>query len=135
MLRGMVSRLLLSDPSYRPLPRPLDPPRHRVTVAADAERLTVTVALDQLAQSQHINYLPWKSDKFDMRLYHRVEVPDGVRLAGNPEVSAGTTELTRHHVRHEVWGGKRYLNLQIEAPWRNFKPDTRATYIFPLEEK
>jgi len=135
MLRGMVSRLLLSDPSYRPLPKPLDPPRHRVTVAEDAERLTVTVALDQLAQGQHINYLPWKSDKFDMRLYHRVEVPDGVRLAGKPEVSAGTIELTRHHVRHEVWGGKRYLNLQIETPWRNFKPGTRATYTFPLENK
>jgi len=140
MLRGMVSRLLLSDPSYRPLSRPLDPPRHRVTVAQDAARLTVTVALAQLAQSQHVNYLPKPNrDKFDMRLYHRVDVPEGVRFAGEPEVSAqigrDKVELTRHHVRHEVWGGKRYLNLQIETSWKNFKPDTRATYVFPLEER
>ena len=139
MLRGMVSRLLLSDPSYRPLRKPLDRPRHRLDVARDAERFTVTVTLDQLDQSQHLNYLP-KSNRgvFDMRLYHRVEVPDGVSFAGKPEISAhigrDAIELTRYHVRHEVWGGKRYLNLQIETPWKNFKPNTRATYVFPLEK-
>ncbi|MHC4972937.1 MAG: hypothetical protein ACYTG3_11450 [Planctomycetota bacterium] len=135
MLRGMVSRLLLSDPSYRPLQKPLDRPRHRVTVDTDAERLTVKVVIDQAAQGPHCNYLP-KSNKgvFDLRIYHRVEVPDGLEL-GEPEVSAWSNrdiELTRHHVRHEVWGGKRYLNLQAEAPWRHFKPGARATYVFPI---
>jgi hypothetical protein len=138
MLRGMVSRLLLSDPAYRPLPKPLVKPRHRATVAADAARLTVTVEIMRFAHGRHVNYLP-KSNKgiFDTRLYHRVEVPDGVRFAGEPEVKAQNgpemIELTRHHVRHEVWGGKRYLNLQAEAPWGKFKPGTRATYSFLLE--
>lgn len=137
MLRGMVSRLLLSDPSYRPLREPLDRPRHRVTVDRDAERLTVKVVIDQAAQGPHCNYLP-KSNKgvFDLRIYDRVEVPDGLHL-DEPEVSAWSNrdiELTRHHVRHEVWGGKRYLNLQVEAPWRHFKPGARATYVFPLRK-
>jgi hypothetical protein len=135
MLRGMVSRLLLSDPSYRPLQKPLDRPRHRVTVDRDAEKLTVKVVIDQAAQGPHCNYLP-KSNRgvFDLRIYDRVEVPDGLDL-GEPEVSAWSNreiELTRHHVRHEVWGGKRYLNLQVEAPWRHFKPGARATYVFPI---
>jgi hypothetical protein len=135
MLRGMVSRLLLSDPSYRPLRKPLEPPRHKVTVAEDAERLTVTVAIDQTAQGQHLNYLPWRSDKFDLRIYDRVEVPDGIRFAGKPEINAGEIELRRRCVRHEVWGGKRYLNLQVEMAWKNFRPGTRATYVFPLGKR
>lgn len=135
MLRGMVSRLLLSDPAYRPLREPLARPGHRVTVTRDAEKLTVQVVIDQAAQGPHCNYLP-KSNKgvFDLRIYDRVEVPDGLPL-GEPQVSAwsnGDIELTRHHVRHEVWGGKRYVNLQAEAPWRHFKPGARATYVFPL---
>jgi hypothetical protein len=35
MLRGMVSRILLSDPSFRPLKEPLDPPATRTSVARD----------------------------------------------------------------------------------------------------
>jgi len=140
MLRGMVSRLLLSDPAYRPLRKPLDAPYHRVDVKTDEARLTVTIVVDRYAQGQHLNYLP-KSGRgvFDMRIYNRVAVPAGVRLLAEPEVTVrngfGIVVLTRHHVRHEVWGGKRYLNLQVEAPSGSFKRGTRATYVFPLEKR
>ncbi|MHC4548711.1 MAG: hypothetical protein ACYTEZ_08020 [Planctomycetota bacterium] len=143
MLRGMVSRLLLSDPAYRPLAKPLRPPVNDATVAHDpaGRTLTVTVQIAHYAPGEHLNYLP-RSNRgvFDMRLYHRVALPaDAPRALGEPRVEAQNgaelIDLTRHHVRHEVWGGRRYLNLQVEAPWGRFKTGTTATYVFPLAKR
>jgi hypothetical protein len=141
MLRGMVSRILLSDPSYRPLLEPLDARPDTTAAAWDAEALTltVTVTAGKWSQGHHLNYLP-KSGKgiFDTRLTARVEVPQGVPVEklGEPQVTvrrgAEPLVLTRHHVRHEVWGGKRYLNVQAEMPPGSVGADTAATFVFPL---
>jgi len=134
MLRGMVSRMLLSDPGYRPLARPLDKPVNVATVERNAGGLVVTVTLKRWSAGQHVNYLPQsKKGIFDARIYLRVP------LDGDPPATEATVvarngpelvELTRHHVRHEVWGGKRYLNLQAEAPMGRFKAGTQVTYTF-----
>ncbi|MDH3592591.1 MAG: hypothetical protein OER88_11970, partial [Planctomycetota bacterium] len=58
MLRGMVSRLLLSDPSYRPLRKPLTAPVHKTAVGTKDKTLTVTIELLRWTQGHHLNYLP-----------------------------------------------------------------------------
>ncbi len=124
MLRGMVSRLLLSDPSLRPLREPMDKPVHQTTVEWNKKKdaLVVKVEVLRAAQGAHLNYLP-KSRRgvFDHRVYVRVALDVNspadlkfvdVAVAGGKKAPV----LTRTHVRHEVWGGVRYLNLQAEGP-------------------
>ncbi|MHC4407584.1 MAG: hypothetical protein ACYS0F_01125 [Planctomycetota bacterium] len=138
MLRGMVSRILISDPCFRPLRRPLDQPVAQTEVKWDKEAKTLHVSAKVLRWSQghFLNYLP-KSGKgiFDRRFTIRVEIPSEIKgkwgketvtVHRGPEV----VELTRHHVRHEVWGNKRYLNLQAEM---NAKMAGLAVdYHFPI---
>jgi hypothetical protein len=140
MLNGMISRLLLSDPMYRPLREPLDEPATAVRVEHDAEagKLRVTIEVLRWSQGQMLNYLPARSDRFDRRVYRRVPLPDGVeRTAGPPTVSAITKgaarEVSRHHVRHEVWGGKRWLNLQVESKQGIGAAGTRVVFEFPVK--
>jgi hypothetical protein len=122
MLRGMVSRILISDPCYRPLKRPLDQPVDEAEVKWDAESKTLSVhaKVTRWSQGSFLNYLP-KSNKgvFDRRFTLRVEIPELKGKWGEETVTAHrgpeVVELTRHHVRHEVWGNKRYLNLQAET--------------------
>ncbi len=60
---------------------------------------------------------------------------------GEPNVSVGRdgrlsgpelVERTRHHVRHKDWGGKRYINLQAEAPAGRIKVGTTVRYVFDV---
>ena len=142
MLRGMVSRILLSDPTYRPLGEPLDEPATVVATRYDAATKTLEVKLEvkRWSQGQMLNYLPKPpSDRFDRRLYVRAAVPgEAAGRLGPPLIrvvhEGKDVEITRHHVRHEVWGGSRYLNLQIEAPpGRIGKPGVTVTWTFPVK--
>ncbi len=87
-----------------------------------------------------LNYLPKPpSDRFDRRLYVRAAVPAAaVGRLGEPLIRVmhenKAVEITRHHLRHEVWGGVRFLNLQIEAPpGRIGKPGVTVTWTFPVK--
>ena len=140
MLRGMVSRLLLSDPSFRPLQEPLEQPAHVATAAYDTEAQSVVVEVEvsRYSQGLHLNYLPAsRQGVFDRRIYVRVPLPDDVPLKfGETTVEAKTgpelIDVTRHHVRHEVWGGRRYLNLQVEVPQKSIGKDTTVRYTLPV---
>jgi len=141
MLRGMVSRILLSDPSMRPLKEPLDPPPTRTTVARDdaTGALTITVEVDRFTPFTFVNMLPMSGrGAFDWRIHARVEIPGDVGARyGRPEVRAesGGAEvaLTRHHLKHEIWGGKRFVNVQVESEdGRLAKPGAKATFVLPV---
>ncbi len=120
MLRGAVSRLLVSDPSYRPLRTPIDKPAQRVQVTHNDVLRIETEVLRQ-SQGDFLNYLPKINDgRFDHRVTSRVLLPETVKAAfavAPPAVvrRGKPIELTRFHLRHEVWGGRRYLNLQVES--------------------
>ncbi|MFI5401809.1 MAG: tol-pal system YbgF family protein [Planctomycetota bacterium] len=140
MLRGMISRILLSDPAFRPLEEPLDPPATRATVARDETTgaVTVTVEVARFTPFTFLNLLPMSGrGAFDWRIHARVELPgDLTERYGAPAVraEAGGAEipLTRHQVRHEVWGGKRFVNVQAESEdGRLAKTGTMATFVLP----
>jgi len=140
MLRGMVSRLLLSDPSLRPLREPLDPPATRARAVLDEASgdVTVTVQVERVPSFTFVNMLPLSGrGAFDRRIYARVELPGaGDARYGAPQVRvvAGADEvaLTRHHVKHEIWGGRRYVNVQVESEdGRLAAPGTTATIVLP----
>ncbi len=141
MLRGMVSRVLLSDPSYRPLAAPIDERSDEASVVYDkaAEQVVLRAKVKRWSQGLYLNYLP-KSGKgvFDRRFYVRVALPDGVpaKFGGESiKVTNGPAlvDLTRHHIRHEVWGGKRYLNVQVEAPSGQIKGGTALELTLPTK--
>ena len=136
MLRGMVSRMVLSDPSFRPLAAPMEEPAQKSSVTHDTETGAVQVRTEAVRWSQglQLNYLP-KSGKgiFDRRLFTRVALPKDVagefsdiqvKLTNGPEL----VEPTRFHVRHEVWGGERFVVLQVEAPAGKIKAGTVALW-------
>jgi tetratricopeptide (TPR) repeat protein len=138
MLRGMVSRILLSDPSFRPLREPLDPAPARTTATRDEATgaVTITVEVERVPSFTFVNVLPMGSKGgFDQRIHARVELPgDPKTVYGRPEVRAtsGGAEipLTRHHLKHEIWGGKRFVNLQVESEdSRLARPGTKATFV------
>ena len=141
MLRGQVSRILLSDPAYKPLAEPLTPPSTKSTAAHDSKAgvCVVTVELLRHESGPFINYLPKPpKDRFDNRLYARVAIPETVsgRLESlNVTVTSGQTpvELIRSHVKHEVWGGRRFVNVQVEsASGRLVTPGARAVFEFAV---
>ncbi len=139
MLRGMVSRILISDPSLRPMDKPLDEPVHAVDVGYDAEAKRIEIVADVLRFSNgaHVNCLPKKAGYFDRRCYVRVAVPPDVPAKFDDvtvEARNGSevVAITRHHLRHEVWGGRRYLNLQIEAPAGQIKKGTQVRWRLPV---
>jgi hypothetical protein len=140
MLRGQVSRLLLSDPSYRPLPGALDEPVQTATAALAGETCVVEVKVLRTLQGAHLNYLPKSGDgRFDWRVTARVELPselDGILAPASPVVTSGAAEidLTRSHTRHESWGGKRFVNVQVESLDRALvRPGTTVKFRFPIE--
>lgn len=85
-----------------------------------------------------LNYLPKsRQGVFDRRICVRVPLPDDVPTRfGETVVEAKTGPevlgLTRHHVRHEVWGGARYLNLQAEMPQKTIRKGTTVRYTLPV---
>ena len=137
MLRGTVSRMLLSDPSYRPLTEPLDPPALRATCALDGTTCTAEVEVLRPTQGLLTHCLPAKGDRFDHRVYARVELPPEVRgRLGTPEVRAeargAAIELARTAVRHEMWGGRRFVNVLAQSQdARLAAPGARVTFVFP----
>jgi len=143
MLRGMVSRLLLSDPAFRPLKEPLDPPATRASAALDAATgaVTVTLEVERVPPFTFINVLPLSGrGAFDQRIYARVELPGDPKVRFGPPSARAESEgaeiaLTRHHLRHEIWGGRRFLNVQVESEdGRLARPGTKATFVLPVEE-
>ncbi len=140
MLRGMVSRLLISDPSYRPLREPLDPPATRASAARDdaTGAVTVTLEVERFSPFTFVNTLPLSGrGAFDWRVGARVELPgDPKARYGRPSARAESQgaeiALTRHHLKHEVWGGKRFVSVQAESEdGRLAKPGTKATFVLP----
>ncbi|MHC4222444.1 MAG: tetratricopeptide repeat protein [Planctomycetota bacterium] len=139
MLRGMVSRLLLSDPSFRPLDGPLEKPHVKTSEIHASGQCVVQLIVDRTGNGPFVNYLPKAGDgTFDWRLYARVELPRTCEgRLGKPEVSSSATStsvpLTRFHVKHEVWGGRRFVNLQAESPDRRLaSPGTSVAFVFPV---
>ncbi len=140
MMRGMISRILLGDPMLRPLREPLDPPSSELEVAHDpkAKTVTATVRVNRWSMGHFLNYLPKPpSDRFDRRLYQRIPVPaEATGRLGDPRIEVlhegKAVSLTRHHVKHEVWGGARYVNVQLESEdGAMVSPGAVATIRFP----
>jgi hypothetical protein len=140
MLRGMVSRVLLSDPGFRPLETPLDPPATRTTVTRDEATgsVTVTVEVSRAQSFTFQNMLPMSGKGvFDRRIHARVELPGSLdarygRATARAESAGAEIALTRHHVKHEVWGGRRFVSVQAESEdGRLARPGTKATFVLP----
>jgi hypothetical protein len=140
MLRGMVSRILIGDPAYRPLDAPLDPEPTRTTVVRDETSGTVTITVEIVRPTffTFTNMLPMSGKgAFDRRLHARVELPGTVgarygRSSVKVESAEGEIALTRHHVKHEIWGGRRFVNVQAESEdGRLARPGTKATFVLP----
>lgn len=141
MLRGLVSRILISDPSFRPLRKPLDPPATEVTTRIDEDgaRLVVTIRIRRPAQALFTDCFHMrKNGDFARRLSARVALPENLRARlGKPRVTLRRGEraiaFRRTRAKHEVWGGKRYANLQVESPDPQLgAPDCTATFSFPV---
>ncbi|MHC4862427.1 MAG: hypothetical protein ACYTDY_20335, partial [Planctomycetota bacterium] len=75
--------------------------------------------------------IPWR----EQRLYARVALPKGLEgRLGRPEVNTGAAKTARTKVRHEVWGGRRYVNVLLEAEGRKLGvPGYVAELAFPIE--
>jgi hypothetical protein len=147
MLRGQLSRALIGDPSVRLLAEPVEPQAVGSTVTRDGERLVVEVhatptAFVRESQFLFVNTITSRgmgAQGFtERRLFARVEVPsDGPGRLGAPEVTvrrgAADVPVLRTTVRHEVWGGKRFVVLQVEAADAALvSSDTRARFSFPV---
>lgn len=121
MLRGMVSRLLLGDPSLRPLAAPVRARSTESRVEQEKDTLVVRVRVARPSGGRFINCLPRSGNMpFDWKVLERVPLPEGFDATlGHPAVSVirGDKEIetTRYHVRHEVWGGRRFVNFQVES--------------------
>jgi hypothetical protein len=122
MLRGAVARILVGDPSSQPLKAPLSQPTATASLALapDGKTCTATVEVLRYEPGDFVNYLPERGDTFDTRVTSRIALPAGFssRLE-SPEVTAelfGTAvPVGRSIVRHEVWGGQRYVTVQAEG--------------------
>ncbi len=136
MLRGQTSRILLSDPMYRPLHGPLTKPSLRTTVTEDKAAGTVTVRVEVLRRplGPFVNTLPKKSGTpfKETRLYERVALPRGFEgKLGFPTVDTGKVKTTRVQAKHEIWGGQRYINVQAESDnWNLTVKGAVATFVF-----
>jgi tetratricopeptide (TPR) repeat protein len=139
MMRGWASRILISDPSYRPLKRPLTTPTTGTTVKASGKQVVVTVRVTRFASGPFINVLPRVAGTpfREKRLYARVALPEGFKgRLGRPKIElsgkAAGAKLSRKHFRHEVWGGRRYVNVQLESlSGKLVTTGATATLTFP----
>ncbi len=80
---------------------------------------------------------PSTSNRFTRHLYVRVPLPDDMKgEPGEPtvvlEVDGAPAELVRHTVRHEAWGGQRWLNVYAETKSALGKAGSNVTWTFPL---
>ena len=142
MLRGMVARLLLGDPSYRPLAAPLADPTtsSEATLSSDGATVTVTAEVLRFENGPFVNYLPEDPHgNFDSRLYARVELPGSLGAARldaptiGVESGGALVPYGRSQIRHEVWGGRRFVDVQVESTdGRLARRGTRATFAFPV---
>jgi tetratricopeptide (TPR) repeat protein len=147
MLRGQLARCLVGDPSVRILAKPAAEPSVRASARTD-ETGRVVVEVEPTAaavgESQFlvVNTLTrggLAGNAFsERRVFARVEVPAGVagRL-GPPEVSVrrgdAAVPLLRTSVRHEVWGGRRFVCVQVESADAGLAAaGTLATFTFPI---
>ncbi len=136
MLRGQASRILLGDPSYKPLKKPLTKPIQETSAKLDAETGAVTIEVEVLrrALGPFVNTLPTKSGVpfKEVRVYARVPLPR--ELTGKlafPKVDVSGRKITKTQAKHEVWGGRRYVNLQVESgDFRLAAPGSKITYTF-----
>ena len=118
MLRGKTSRLLIGDPMYRPLKKPLDDPTMRAGATVEDGKVKVTIEVLRFAPGPFTNILtrkpgpPWR----ERRLYARVALPEGLEgMLGRPEVRVTGARTDRTKVRHEIWGGRRYIHVLLES--------------------
>lgn len=148
MLRGATSRVLIGDPTVRMLTRPALPASVAARASYDAATKSWSATIEVPAQ------MDWNESQFafintltvagmgeqgfsERRLWARVEVPAEVRDApAAPAIRvehAGVAVPTlRTFVRHEVWGGRRYVVLQAEsADITLSKRGTTLTADFP----
>lgn len=135
MLRGQTSRILISDPSYRPLAKPLTKPSQRWSVhTKDDGTLEVKVEVLRRTNGPFVNTLPTTAGTpfKEVRLYARVPLPRGYEgSVGFPAVDSGGIDLTKVQAKHEVWGGRRYVNLQAESrDGKLASAGTVVTYTF-----
>jgi hypothetical protein len=123
MLRGAVARILVGDPSYKPMKQPLASPATKATLelSPDGKTCVATIEVLRYEQGEFLNYLPDHGDgTFDTRVTARLALPEGFasRLE-SPETTAelggNAVSVGRSVVRHEVWGGRRYVNVQVEG--------------------
>lgn len=140
MLRGMVSRLLLGDPALVPFAKPLAEPAVDEALTFDAKTKTLTVVgtVRRWVQGRLQNCLSSKPGFFDQRVTLRIPLPEDLTgTLGPATVTAvhegAPIELTRHHVRHEAWGGRRWLNLQVESEAALGQPGTTVTWTFAVK--
>jgi len=140
MLRGWTSRILISDPMYRPLKRPLTGPTARASARRSGDAIVVEVESVRFVSGPFINILPRLAGTpfREKRLYARVALPEGFtgRL-GRPKVAlsgkAAGVDLSRRLVRHEVWGGRRYVTVQAEsASGKLVTAGAKTTWTFPI---
>jgi len=122
MLRGWTSRILISDPMYRPLKQPLAGPTTRAGVKRSGDEIVIEVNAVRFVSGPFINMLPRIAGTpfREKRLYARVALPEGFKgRLGSPKVElsgkAAGAKLSRRLVRHEVWGGRRYVTVQAES--------------------
>ena len=66
------------------------------------------------------------------RLYARVPLPDGFTgTLAFPQVETGGIDLMKVQAKHEVWGGRRWVNLQAESKSGKLASrGTAVTYTF-----
>lgn len=153
MLRGQLSRCLIGDPSAPFLAAPLDTDPVPAEARLDeAGRVVVEVrASPALRSGTEAQFLATNTltrsgmagNAFtERRLFARVELPGdvaadaGARL-GPPEVTfarAGTAiPHLRTSVRHEVWGGRRFVCVHVESGDTALTGDgATATFTFPV---
>lgn len=137
MLRGAVARILLGDPAYKPLKEPLAAPTTEATfaVAPDGKTATATIEVLRYEQGDFLNYLPDHGDgTFGTRVTARLALPE--EFGGRLESLEATVDLAgeavpvgRSIARHEVWGGRRYVTLQVEGrDGRLARPGAKVTF-------
>ncbi len=137
MLRGAVSRLLIGDPSLRPLAAPVDEPALAFGWVAGGGGHVLTARVVRFDQGTSQEYLPTSGDRFRQRMYVRAAVPEGADALGAHTVTLRRDkgELRPAAVRlyDEVWGGRRYVNLKIESNDGSLgSPGTTMTCIFAV---
>ena len=141
MLRGQTSRVLFSDPMYRPLHQPLSSPTIETKVTHDALHGGLSVRIEMLrhANGPFVNTLPTRSGTpfRETRLYARVALPRGFQgTLGFPTVDTGGLKLSKVQAKHEVWGGQRYVNVQAESEnWKLTKRGRVTTFTFKKHVK